>query len=239
MSTLGNDLMVMHWEQNKLPTEGLVFYAPLASMELYANTGQELTYNPAITSSKFVTINGIPCIDTRNIARGDGYVAPVAVNTALGIVSRDCTVCIWEYITKLQNNNSILYMSISRTGTSPSNSQLIHSWNGYHYTSQWGKNNVTDSKVYGTGVWRHLAGSYSLSEHVVSLYVNGVLVKSADYTSQTPPGGYQFSVVQLGGGSSNGGYAHQGYLAATRIYDRALSASEIATLAHEFTPDQD
>ena len=75
------------------------------------------------------------------------------------------------------------------------------------------------------GQWYHVVGTYNGS--VLNLFVNGVLVKSV----ATTEGIYSSdSVLHIGSMKYNGGgYWYSGTIDSTRIYSRALTASEIAS----------
>jgi len=76
------------------------------------------------------------------------------------------------------------------------------------------------------GVWQHLAGVYDGSE--VVLYVDGVAVARA---SRSGPIATNASALYLGN-RSDGLRAFDGSLDEVRLWNRALSASEIATQRH-------
>jgi hypothetical protein len=69
--------------------------------------------------------------------------------------------------------------------------------------------------------WAHLAGTYDGA--TMRLYVNGVQVSSRAQTGQIP---ISTSALQIGGDSVYGQY-FPGTIDEVRVYQRALSASEI------------
>ena len=93
---------------------------------------------------------------------------------------------------------------------------------------------TTDKAVRGTtkltlGVWTHLATTYDGTTQ--RFYVNGVLVGSANPVVA----GTSNTIVQangalrIGGDASSTGEFFQGLIDEVRVYNRALSAAEIAT----------
>jgi hypothetical protein len=81
---------------------------------------------------------------------------------------------------------------------------------------------VSDS--YNT--WVHLVGTY---EYGVGskLYINGVLVGSNNFSDSLYDRG---STLHIGGNVGwNANYSHRAYIDITRVYNRALSANEVAT----------
>ena len=78
-----------------------------------------------------------------------------------------------------------------------------------------------------TGVWYHLAGVYDSTAHSETLYLNGVSVASFDATGLAPQSssGHKPGIgVELGAVTSH--YTN-GTIDDVRIYNRALSASEV------------
>jgi hypothetical protein len=84
-----------------------------------------------------------------------------------------------------------------------------------------GLRSVTASGVLTTTAWQHIAGTYDGNN--LRLYVNGSQVGSLPYTGTVNTG----SGIEL----SSGGEPYDGRLDDLRIYNRALTPSEIAALA--------
>jgi hypothetical protein len=72
-----------------------------------------------------------------------------------------------------------------------------------------------------TNIWTHLAGTYDGA--TLRLYVNGVQVSSR---SPSGPIAVSTNPLQMGGDSIYGQY-FQGRIDEVRVYNRALSATEI------------
>ena len=78
------------------------------------------------------------------------------------------------------------------------------------------------------GVYQHLAGSYDSASRTMRLYYNGVEIASQLVTAPSP------ALMATGNGVSLGdaaGEGYQGLMDEVRIYNRALSAVEVAALA--------
>ena len=91
-------------------------------------------------------------------------------------------------------------------------------------------NNYTANK------WEHYLITFESNEKRMTAYQNGIQVGSWT-TSSTVNVMYQQTLsffVELG--QSNIGFAAMGTIAGFRIYNRVLTAEEIATLATEYTP---
>ncbi len=92
-----------------------------------------------------------------------------------------------------------------------------------------GKNGIGDASVAGStftlGQWYHLVGVYNGTN--INFYINGVSVGTAAYTfgALSNPDG----ILSIGGGGAAGN-TFDGSIDDVRIYNRALSASEVAQL---------
>lgn len=88
-----------------------------------------------------------------------------------------------------------------------------------------------NSAIYEPGVWHHLAGVVDDTNKIVSLYVDGQLAGTAPYTGTLRDFG---SAPYLIGTSNHDASAYNwffdGMIDDVRVFDRALSASEVATL---------
>jgi hypothetical protein len=84
------------------------------------------------------------------------------------------------------------------------------------------------------GQWTHLVGVYDSSAGTVALYVNGVLQNSATYTSAMPSSG----PFVVGRGWYNGAACNPflGSVSDVQLYQRALSATDVSTLANAAAP---
>lgn len=89
---------------------------------------------------------------------------------------------------------------------------------------------TTSSSFWPTpGVWYHLAGVYDASTQTISLYVDGSLQQTVSY-----PSGWQgYGHTAIGRGWFNGQRVDffNGQIDDVRIYNTALSASQIQALA--------
>jgi hypothetical protein len=94
---------------------------------------------------------------------------------------------------------------------------------------------ITGGPTLNTGVWVHLAGTYDDSDGTWALYVNGTEVTTLD----DPIGPTDTDDVSLTGSNSqiglhpSVGRQLSGSVDEVRVYDRAISRSEVETLAGE------
>ena len=93
--------------------------------------------------------------------------------------------------------------------------------------SSWG-----DDQLYPCSAdkWHHIAILADASDGSVNIYIDGTW-QGTSYHSWTLN-----STNGWIGGNGLSNYNFSGYIAAARIYDRLLSAAEVAELAAEFTP---
>ena len=85
-----------------------------------------------------------------------------------------------------------------------------------------------DSIPINDNLWHHIVGTYSASENILTLYVDGIA------KTKTGKRAYDLPVQSplLIGGLPNI-YPYEGCLDDIRIYNRILSSSEILSLYHE------
>jgi len=78
-----------------------------------------------------------------------------------------------------------------------------------------------------TGIWYHVAGTYNSTSKTLSLYVNGVLDGIATGTTLPTTTGNQFVQIGCSDGATTSNF-WSGSIAQVQIYNRLLSAQEIA-----------
>lgn len=90
-----------------------------------------------------------------------------------------------------------------------------------------------DPRVYSPGpipldTWTHLLVTYSNTDHIATLFVNGTQVTASSIPSPNPNTGFDLCI---GSDSQGNGYHFHGKIDDVRIYNRQLSHSEIQELA--------
>jgi hypothetical protein len=81
------------------------------------------------------------------------------------------------------------------------------------------------------GSWYHVAGTVNKAAGISKIYVNGVLEDTGAWTQNTAAHEYGTTPFRIG--KTDTEWAADGMVDQVRIYDRELSASEIADLANE------
>jgi hypothetical protein len=136
-----------------------------------------------------------------------GYLNPSALTNARIIIARSGgtdTSFAQNYVLSIQNSKFLL-------GTS------VDSYK-----------NVTSSLTPTTSTWYHAAGTYNTTTKTLTLYVNGNLQASTTLTTDPPTAGNQYVQVGCSDGVTLPANYLSGNIAQVQIYNRALSAQEIA-----------
>ena len=192
--------------------DDMVLYIPLSdSSATAAETGQTLTFGGSGFS--FTTVNGIPCCSFS----GGGY---VDVGTD-DLPSGNFTVSYWVKFTG--TDWGIIY---TQPGMNTGIDSTALSFGIY---TEWGVGATAD-----TTNWHHFA--VTRDNDTIKVYLDGVNTPASTDTQSFNIGA---DTCRLGAHNTvSDAYPFVGNLAAVRVYNRALSAAEIAALAAEFTPTQ-
>jgi hypothetical protein len=166
---------------------------------------------------------------------GAGY--GTSPNTVLGTVTTGVTIAFWQYGDNDQSAIGNPYFSYS--GTHVMSIRYPYTGNG---TLTWTCGNdwtdaiskmITDATQY-KNQWNHWAFTKNTATGTMAIYLNGTLWYSV--TGKTRPiQGNTTGEVRIGSYTS-GTYPYHGKLDDFRIYNRELSASEVATLAMQNLP---
>jgi len=100
----------------------------------------------------------------------------------------------------------------------------------FHTGHAGGGNELVSTSAIPTGQWVHVAGTYDPSTGEKKLYVNGTLVASATLTDPLVYDTTSSGDLYIGQ-DPGGGEAFQGAIDDVGVWNRALTASEIQTLA--------
>ena len=194
-----------------IPTNGLVFYAPLAEDKATAETGQTLTKTGTITQAK---IDGIPC----SYFNGNSYIRVDLSTMPYG--TDDFAFSLWARCDG--ESGIVLQLGSWTTGArlSQLNDGLLQAWLR-------GTVDLRTTEAYDRMV--HVA--VTRNSGTSSLYINGSLVATSQESAELS----QYTQISLMNSYTHGPRYITGYLAAVRLYNRGLSADEITELANEFS----
>jgi hypothetical protein len=145
------------------------------------------------------------------------------------------SVAAWAYLTSKGTFRTV----VSQEGSAMSNFWLQYNVN----TDRWaftftdadntsaGYFTATDTVVPTVNTWHHLTGTYDSSAQQIKLYVNGALKATSAFTATWNATG----VLAVGRGKWGGynGDFWSGMIDDVRLYQRALSATEVGTLAND------
>lgn len=123
------------------------------------------------------------------------------------------------------NNISSTYVFVGKYGGGSYDFWLGVSGSRFKFSISMPNKIEPQTATISTNTWYHVAAVYNASSITASIYLNGVLAQTSSGSSvfQNPPGNYA-----IGAFGAAGGYYFPGNVAAHKLYNRALSASEIA-----------
>lgn len=194
-----------------LPQQGLIFYAPLDAYKQQADTQQVLQYTSGVT---FQTIAGVPC--------GKFYSNMINFSAG-GFPSNQVTISAWYYQAPSAGDATGFF----GYGGGGGRVALLQNSGGIFCLQYDGGRISSGVSISPNGFWYHLAAVIGTSS--VLFYINGQLAATKSYSANINP---QNGVI----GGLNGSYMCSCYIAGARIYNRQLTAAQIAALATEFTP---
>ena len=209
-----------------IPTNGLVFYAPLASNAETAETGQTISW---YNSPTFPVINDIPCF----YSDSKSYMKIVNVDTLRTAYNSGVfTISFWAQNLKNTNRRSCICFN----GSGNYKTEKVLLFGPYKIdqadTSLWGPK---DSEYADVDI-DHFC--YVVNSNNISVYINSELITTV--TCETPvisasnaltisgiPQGWNYT-------SAPTTEKYNGFVSSIRVYNRALSAAEITELSKEF-----
>lgn len=193
----------------KMPRNGLVFYAPLKSVQNLNMTG----------TPQFITKDGIPCASFD----GESYLSATVPDIPQGTAAR--TLSCWF---RVHNGTVRNFTAILATGHPVESEGFTLGLNANRRLEVWGcGNDNTYSFTPDYEKFYHAAVTFDDTSE--KLYINGTLIQSKSH--------YDLNTVgkEVYIGSESGDTLLQGEVAAVRIYNRVLTAEEIQQLSTEFS----
>jgi hypothetical protein len=207
-----------HWEANRDSAAldlGLIAYYPFnGNANDESNNNNHGTVNGAtLTTDRFGNANNAYSFDGI-----DDYI-DCGNDTSLDVTD-GITVCVWMYTT----NNTDEMHPISKGTIYSSWDLIVYNPNMQYEFRVKGPNLAPPCKNILTNEWVHLVGVYNGSS--VSVYQNGNLCVSEQGSGSIPT----TSALLLIGKDKDSRFEYEGKLDEIRIYDRALSSTEIYQL---------
>ena len=205
-----------------IPTDGLVFYAPLAEDKATAETGQTLTKTGTI---EFTTQDKIQC------ALFDGNSIIKALDENLPTGSSPRSISVWA-----KSIDTTLDSYVFGFGNRSKNQMFAINFYFDGLTIGCQDNNFNSTGHITKYEWHHYVASASGNE--VKIYVDGVLAHTGNFPQEmNTVSALTFIGASSDRGTSGINYEFKGYIAAARIYNRILSKEEVTSLYNEFNED--
>lgn len=202
-----------------IPTEGQVFYAPLAEAKTTAETGQALTTSGNVTYS---TVDDIPCV----MLDGQSYLYG-ADNLISG--AKPFSYSLWV---KPQSTSAVQWFgSVGNTNSQGTcfltGIRFAGKYSGgfYYYDNSESPVNADTTK------WTHLLFTYDGA--TLKTYANGAWQHDFNVGAMNLQDGWTIGCIA----GSRYDEKMSGAVAAVRVYDRMLTDDEITELSKEFTTE--
>ena len=213
---IGKKGLVIDLPEEEMPTSGLVFNASFGSDTHTAETGQTMTFGTS--GIKFGTYSNIPSI---SMTRGGSLISFPADD--LPTSNNPFTISVW-----FSNPSNDGQESIIIWGPESSGQMLFLCFNeGQLRLDTWFGGTSFEVENLFSADLQLLDVVYDGT--TLKAYINAILVGSADVTLATGT-----ATTAYIGGHPEHEFGWSGYLADLRIYNRALSESELKTLLHRF-----
>lgn len=200
----------------RIPTGGLIFYAPLA-------TNTDVKVGPAFTTTGtpvFGISDGIACglyDNTRSIVKNADIIDSLGSSFTL-------SVC-------FKSSSSLLNcFGCGRDSDPGYHAAMLTEYDGYIGIERAMGHTLTDMQVLD-GEWHHCCAVVNGAN--IDFYIDGDGHERKTLYSSIS---IDYGNIVVGGWVANNNYNCNAYLCAARIYNRALSADEVAKLAREFRP---
>ena len=203
----------------KIVTDGLVLVLDAGNVKSYVS-GSTTWFDKSGNGNNGTLING----PTFSSANGgsivfDGVDDYVSSNVSSSIQENVGTCCCW--VKTSTPGSGFRGIIVKQQGWG------LFVVDGIFSTYNWGNSTTISTGInIATGVWNYVAMSFTnisgTPSNNASLYLNGSLVLITTIQKTTP-----VSTVTLASGSPGGSQFLNGNIAATQLYNRALSASEI------------
>ena len=213
---VGQKGLVIDLPEEEMPSDGLVFHAPFETDTQTAATGQTMTFGTS--GIEFGTYENIPSI---SMTRGGSIISFPADGLPTG--NSPFTISVWFLNPSNDGQESIIIW-----GPESSGKMIFLCFNeGQLRLDTWFGGTSFEVENLFTDKWQLLDVVYDGTE--LKAYINAVLVGSAAVTLGTGTA----TTAYIGGHPSHE-FGWSGRLADLRVYDRALSGSELKTLLGKF-----
>ena len=212
-------------ESAEIPSSGLLLHASLEQDSETAETGQTFTKSGNVT---FETVQGMKCA----YFDGNSYWQVPFESDLTGNTAK--AVSLWMWGTKNITENiqtwafGVGYWSKSQAfGVGQATSSI---YSNRIYATMYGGDCVPVSPL-ATSDFHHIVFQYNLSK--TELFADGVKVSEINYSSANTSSSYPIT-IGWNGMSLTYNKRFTGYISGVRVYNRALSETEIQNLSNEW-----
>lgn len=209
---VGQKGLVIELPKEEMPSSGLVFHASFDSSTATAATGQALSFRAS--GIEFSTYKGIPSV---SMTRGGTAVSFPAAGLPTG--NSPFTISVWFLNPSNNGQESIIIWGPESTGQMV----FLNFHNGQLSLDTWFGDTSIDVENLFADEWQLLDVTYDGT--TLRFYINAVLVGSSEIVLGTGTA----STAYIGGHPQHE-FGWSGRLADLRVYNRALSESELKTL---------
>ncbi len=236
-----NQLLLQRRQLDRLPTIGLAVYHPLTAIVDTIPTGQSVTRigagNNAVDE---VTHQGIQCLRFLEMPNKLSMFQ-IPYSRQISTLGFNVTLSCWVAAQYPEGSN-IKFAIVANGGYNDNNTNFVginKGGNGISCVLRRSSSSQTLEAVITDTNFHHVAMVFTTPAPQTSaatwqcqIYLDGVY-KSTISRASMPNAAFTNILLGVYSGDSNPGYVYE---AAFRLYERQLSATEIALLAHEFTP---
>lgn len=207
---------------SSIVTNGLVLCVDAGNPRSYPGTGT--AWNDATSSGYNFTLTNGPAYSSSNLGfftfDAVNDIATAGYNTALD--TQTPSVEVWVKTNSLNQNGFWFEKGAVNTQYSLFQEGLAIQWR----MNIGGVTNLSTASSYiSTSAWAQVVGTYTSGTRV--LYVNGVAVNSDSQTGTIATNSSGMSIGAYGGNSGSNAYWYNGALSICRVYNKALSATEV------------
>lgn len=198
-----------------------VLYVPLRQESATAETGQELSV--VGSGLTYGVVDGVECAMFNSTSE-----IGVSVNSDLFVKGKPFTISMWakaDSVASYTDGPKFFGFNYNFCYYQCQNVSNLHNTPAFHIGDVWGE----AVNTYRMTSWVHICLVYDGSQ--ISMYNNGVSGEKYAISSNFST----TNTLYLGGNGSGDRFAN-GKMSAFRVYDRALTESEILILSQEFTP---
>ena len=209
---VGQKGLVIDLPEEEMPSDGLVFHAPFETDTQTAATGQTMTFGTS--GIEFGTYENIPSI---SMTRGGSIISFPAAGLPTG--NSPFTISVWFLNPSNDGQESIIIWGPESTGQMV----FLNFHNGQLSLDTWFGDTSIDEENLFSDEWQLLDTVYDGT--TLKFYINAVLVGSSEVALGTGSA----STAYIGGHPQHE-FGWSGRLADLRVYNRALTESELKTL---------